>query len=283
MNIELPSILFSEDVQRSLREDLGRAGDLSTLATIGVDQMADAAFVAREGGVVCGLVHAQKAFELIDPSLKFEILMPDGSIVSPGDTVARVTGRARPILFAERTALNFACHLSGIATMTARYVSEIAHTHARMCCTRKTIPGMRTSQKYAVRCGGGWNHRFGLDDAILIKDNHIAVAGGIEAALRGANAFAGHLVKIEIEVDTLSQLDEALTHGADCILLDNFETASLIEAVQLTAGRAKLEASGGVRLSSVREIAETGVDYISSSQLTMSAETFDIGLDIAVS
>jgi nicotinate-nucleotide pyrophosphorylase (carboxylating) len=283
MNIELPSILFSEDVQRSLREDLGRAGDLSTLATIGVDQMADAAFVAREGGVVCGLVHAQKAFELIDPALKFEILMPDGSIVSPGDAVARVTGRARPILFAERTALNFACHLSGIATMTARYVSEIAHTHARMCCTRKTIPGMRTSQKYAVRCGGGWNHRFGLDDAILIKDNHIAVAGGIEAALRGANAFAGHLVKIEIEVDTLSQLDEALTHGADCILLDNFETASLIEAVQLTAGRAKLEASGGVRLSSVREIAETGVDYISSSQLTMSAETFDIGLDIAVS
>ena len=283
MNIELPSILFSEDVQRALREDLGRAGDLSTLGTIGADQTANAAFIAREGGVVCGLVHAQKAFELIDPSLKFEILMPDGSIVSQGDAVARVTGRARPILSAERTALNFACHLSGIATMTSRYVSEIAHTHARMCCTRKTIPGMRTSQKYAVRCGGGWNHRFGLDDAILIKDNHIAVAGGIEAALFGANAFAGHLVKIEIEVDTLSQLDEALTHGADCILLDNFETASLIEAVKLNAGRAKLEASGGVRLSSVREIAETGVDYISSSQLTMSAETFDIGLDIAVS
>ena len=172
------------------------------------------------------------------------------------------------------------CHLSGISTLTSKFVSQIAHTDARMCCTRKTIPGLRASQKYAVRCGGGSNHRFGLDDAILIKDNHIVVAGGITRALTAAKASAGHLVKIEIEVDTLEQFEEALVAGADCVLLDNFSPEQLGEAVRINRDRAALEASGGVKLDTVRAIAESGVDYISSSQITMSASTFDIGLDI---
>jgi nicotinate-nucleotide pyrophosphorylase (carboxylating) len=280
--LDLPKILIQEEVRRALLEDLGRAGDLSTQATIDPGTSAKALFVAREAGVVCGLPHAGLAFESIDSQLLFDQHVSDGEHVSRGTVIASVSGHARSILSAERTALNFMCHLSGISTLTSQFVTQIAHTEARMCCTRKTIPGFRASQKYAVRCGGGSNHRFGLDDAILIKDNHIAVAGGITKALEAAKAFAGHLVKIEIEVDTLDQFEEALMAGADCVLLDNFSADRLKEAVQINRGRAALEASGGVKLETVKAIAESGVDYISSSQITMSASTFDIGLDIQV-
>ena len=280
--MDLPKILIQEEVRRALLEDLGRAGDLSTQATIDPGTSAKALFVAREAGVVCGLPHAGLAFESIDSQLLFDQHVSDGEHVSRGTVIASVSGHARSILSAERTALNFMCHLSGISTLTSQFVTQIAHTEARMCCTRKTIPGFRASQKYAVRCGGGSNHRFGLDDAILIKDNHIAVAGGITKALEAAKAFAGHLVKIEIEVDTLDQFEEALMAGADWVLLDNFSADLLKEAVQINRGRAALEASGGVKLETVKAIAESGVDYISSSQITMSASTFDIGLDIQV-
>jgi len=280
--LDLSKVLIQDEVRRALLEDLGRAGDLSTQATIDPETIATGLFVARDAGVVCGLPHAVLAFEALDSGLLFEQKLSDGDHVTPGTVIASVSGDARSILSAERTALNFMCHLSGIATLTSRFVSQITHTDARMCCTRKTIPGFRASQKYAVRCGGGSNHRFGLDDAILIKDNHIAVSGGITKALEAAKSFAGHLVKIEIEVDTLEQFEEALSTGADCVLLDNFSVERLKEAVQINRGRAALEASGGVKLDTVRAIAESGVDYISSSQITMSASTFDIGLDIEV-
>ena len=280
--MDLPKVLIQDEVRRALLEDLGRAGDLSTQATIDPETIATGLFVARDAGVVCGLPHAALAFEALDSGLLFEQKLSDGDHVTPGTVIASVSGDARSILSAERTALNFMCHLSGIATLTSRFVSQITHTDARMCCTRKTIPGFRASQKYAVRCGGGSNHRFGLDDAILIKDNHIAVSGGITKALEAAKSFAGHLVKIEIEVDTLEQFEEALSTGADCVLLDNFSVERLKEAVQINRGRAALEASGGVKLDTVRAIAESGIDYISSSQITMSASTFDIGLDIEV-
>ena len=280
--MDLPKVLIRDEVKRALLEDLGRAGDLSTQATIDPETIATGLFVARDAGVMCGLPHAALAFEAIDSRLLFDQKLSDGDHVAPGAIIASVSGHARSILSAERTALNFLCHLSGISTLTSKFVSQIAHTDAKMCCTRKTIPGFRASQKYAVRCGGGSNHRFGLDDAILIKDNHIAVSGGITAALEAAKSFAGHLVKIEIEVDTLEQFKEALSAGADCVLLDNFSAERLKEAVQINRGRAALEASGGVKLDTVRAIAESGVDYISSSQITMSASTFDIGLDIEV-
>jgi nicotinate-nucleotide pyrophosphorylase (carboxylating) len=280
--LDLPKVLIQDEVRHALLEDLGRAGDLSTQATIDPETIATGLFVARDAGVVCGLPHAALAFEALDSGLLFEQKLSDGDHVKPGTIIASVSGDARSILSAERTALNFMCHLSGIATLTSRFVSQITHTDARMCCTRKTIPGFRASQKYAVRCGGGSNHRFGLDDAILIKDNHIAVSGGITKALEAAKSFAGHLVKIEIEVDTLEQFEEALSTGADCVLLDNFSVERLKEAVQINRGRSALEASGGVKLDTVRAIAESGVDYISSSQITMSASTFDIGLDIEV-
>ena len=280
--MDLPKVLIQDEVKRALLEDLGRAGDLSTQATINPETIATGLFVARDAGVVCGLSHAARAFEEIDSRLLFDQKLSDGDHAAPGTIIASVAGHARSILSAERTALNFMCHLSGIATLTSQFVSQITHTDARMCCTRKTIPGFRASQKYAVRCGGGSNHRFGLDDAILIKDNHIAVSGGITKALEAAKSFAGHLVKIEIEVDTLEQFEEALSAGADCVLLDNFSAERLKEAVQINRSRASLEASGGVKLDTVRAIAESGVDYISSSQITMSASTFDIGLDIEV-
>ena len=280
--MDLPKFLIQDEVRRALLEDLGRAGDLSTQATIDPETIATGLFVARDAGVVCGLPHAALAFEALDSRLLFEQKLSDGDLVTPGKIIASVSGDARSILSAERTALNFMCHLSGIATLTSQFVSQITHTDAKMCCTRKTIPGLRASQKYAVRCGGGSNHRFGLDDAILIKDNHIAVSGGITNALEAAKSSAGHLVKIEIEVDTLEQFEEALSTGADCVLLDNFSVERLKEAVQINRGRVALEASGGVKLDTVRAIAESGVDYISSSQITMSASTFDIGLDIEV-
>ena len=279
--MDLPKVLIQDEVRRALLEDLGRAGDLSTQATIDPKTIATGLFVARDAGVVCGFPTRHSHLRL-DSRLLFEQKLSDGDHVTPGTIIASVSGNARSILSAERTALNFMCHLSGIATLTSQFVSQITHTDARMCCTRKTIPGFRASQKYAVRCGGGSNHRFGLDDAILIKDNHIAVSGGVTNALEAAKSSAGHLVKIEIEVDTLEQFEEALSTGADCILLDNFSVEGLKESVQINRGRAALEASGGVKLETVRAIAESGVDYISSSQITMSASTFDIGLDIEV-
>ncbi|MEM9009840.1 MAG: carboxylating nicotinate-nucleotide diphosphorylase [Pseudomonadota bacterium] len=278
---DLPLPLVRQAVEAALAEDLGRAGDLTGQATLAPEATATAVLSSRAEGTVAGLALARMACELVG-DLSFEPMLGDGAVVGAGGTVARIAGRARALMMAERVALNFLCHLSGIATETSRYVAAVAGTKARICCTRKTTPRLRAFEKYAVRCGGGTNHRFGLDDAILIKDNHIAVAGGVGAALARAHAFAGHLVAIEIEVDTLAQLREALEAGAKAVLLDNMGTDDLTEAVRLTAGRATLEASGGVTLESVAAIAATGVDYISSSRLTMGAIPLDLGLDIVI-
>ena len=276
-------IYLENAVRAALDEDLGRAGDITTLATIPAGTQATAVFAVRKPGVVCGLPIAEASFRLIDPSIRFETLVEDGASVPGNRTpVARVSGDARAILTAERTALNYLSRMSGISTMTAKYVALVAHTNAKICCTRKTTPGLRAFEKYAVRCGGAMNHRFGLDDAVLIKDNHIAVCGGIREALRAAKAFVGHLVKVEIEVDTLEQLQEVLDEGADFCLLDNMSTDMMREAVKMSAGRVKLEASGGINIDTVKAIAETGVDLISSGALTHSAPILDLGLDIEI-
>ena len=276
-------IYLENAVRAALDEDLGRAGDITTLATIPPGKQATAVFAVRKPGVVCGLPVAEAVFRIIDPSLRFEALVEDGAKVPGNRTpVARVSGDARAILTAERTALNYLCRMSGIATLTAQYVELVAHTNANVCCTRKTTPGLRAFEKYAVRCGGAMNHRFGLDDAVLIKDNHIAVCGGVREALRAAKAFVGHLVKIEIEVDTLEQLREVIDEGADFCLIDNMSLDMMREAVKMSAGRVKLEASGGVKLETVKAIAETGVDLVSSGALTHSAPILDLGLDIEI-
>jgi nicotinate-nucleotide pyrophosphorylase (carboxylating) len=276
-------IYLENAVRAALDEDLGRAGDITSLATIPAGKVATAVMAVRKPGVVAGLPVAEAAFRIIDPSLKFEMLAQDGAHV-PGDRtpVARISGDARAILTAERVALNYMTRLSGVATLTARHVALVAHTNAKICCTRKTTPGLRALEKYAVRCGGAMNHRFGLDDAILIKDNHIAVCGGIRQALRAAKLAAGHLVKIEIEVDTLDQLREVVDEGADFCLIDNMTIDQMREAVKIAAGHVKLEASGGVSLDTVKAIAETGVDLISSGGITHSAPILDVGLDIEI-
>ena len=279
---ELPPILVDDAVRDALREDLGLAGDITTAATIPPEATATAVLVAREGGIVAGLALARSAFHQQATPPAFEALVADGDRVAAGAVVARVTGNARAILSGERVALNFLCHLSGIATHTARFVERVAHTRARIACTRKTVPGLRAFEKYAVRCGGGANHRYGLYDAVLIKDNHIAVAGGVTAAIVAARAYAGHLVAIEVEVDSLAQLEEALSAAVPCVLLDNFGEDGLRQAVALAAGRCRLEASGGVSLDTVAAIAETGVDYISTSKITMAAPPLDLALDIAI-
>ncbi len=276
-------IYLDHTVRNALDEDLGGAGDITTLATIPAGTRATAAMALRKPGVVAGIPVAEAAFRLIDRDLKFEALAEDGAHMSGNRMlVARISGDARSILTAERVALNYICRLSGIATMTAKYVALVAHTNAKICCTRKTTPGLRPLEKYAVRCGGAMNHRFGLDDAILIKDNHVAVCGGVKPALRAAKAAAGHLVKIEIEVDTLNQLREVLEEGADVCLLDNMNLDQIREAVKIAAGRVKLEASGGINIETVKAIAETGVDLISSGALTHSAPILDVGLDIEI-
>ncbi len=275
----LPRIMIEPAVRAALLEDLGRAGDITAEAVIPDDSRAAVAFVAREPGTIAGLGCAAIAFDLLDPSLALDILIPDGGAVAPGDVIARIEGKARAILSAERTALNFLGQLSGVATATAGIAAAIAHTGARITCTRKTIPGLRALQKYAVRCGGGANHRFGLDDAVLIKDNHIAIAGGVGLAVRRARAAVGHLVKIECEVDRLDQLAEALEAGADAVLLDNTDPATLRRAVAMAKGRAITEASGRITPESAPAIAETGVDLISAGWLTHSARVLDIGLD----
>ncbi|TDQ28213.1 carboxylating nicotinate-nucleotide diphosphorylase [Phyllobacterium brassicacearum] len=276
----LPRLMIEDAVRAALLEDLGRAGDITTNATLPEDATAAAVLSSREAGAICGIGFAKTAFALVEPSLKFTAFVKDGARVERGDTIARVEGNARAILSAERVALNYLMHLSGISSYTAKFADLIAHTGAKVCDTRKTIPGMRAFAKYAVKCGGGANHRFGLDDAILIKDNHIAVAGGVAKAILAARAYAGHLVKIEVEVDGLTQLEEALSVGADVILLDNMGPELLEKAVKINGGRARLEASGGIAFDTIKAIAETGVDYISTSKITMAAPTLDIGLDI---
>jgi nicotinate-nucleotide pyrophosphorylase (carboxylating) len=277
----LSPLAIEEATTRALDEDLGRAGDVTSIATIPESAKAHAVLVARQAGVIAGLPLAIATFRKLSADILIQAYVRDGAAVAAGVHLLTISGPARAVLAGERTALNFVGRLSGIATLTADHVRHTAGTRMRICCTRKTTPGLRALEKYAVRCGGGFNHRFGLDDAILIKDNHIAVAGGIRAVLERARAHAGHLVKIEIEVDTLDQLREVLDTGiADAVLLDNMDIPTLTEAVRLAHGRVVLEASGGVTLSSIAKIAATGVDYASCGALTHSAPNFDVALDI---
>jgi len=266
-------------VRAALIEDLGRAGDITTDAIVPGEAQAQTALVARSPGVVAGLDLALLAFKLVDPAILAAVRLPDGARVSSGDAIATVSGPARGILTAERVALNFLCHLSGIATATAAIVRAVQGTSARVTCTRKTTPGLRAVQKYAVRVGGGANHRFGLDDAVLIKDNHIAAAGGIRPAVERVRAGIGHLVKIEVEVDALDQIEDALAAGVDAVLLDNMQPDELRRAVALVDGRAVTEASGGITPATAPAIAATGVDLISIGWLTHSVTALDIGLD----
>ena len=275
----LPAIMIEPVVRATLLEDLGRAGDLTTDSIVPADALTRCALMARQPGVVAGLDFALMAFRLIDPRIECHVERPDGSRLKPGDLIATVSGPARGILTGERTALNFLSHLSGVASATRGIADAIAGTKAQVCCTRKTMPGLRAAQKYAVRVGGGSNHRFGLDDAVLIKDNHVAIAGGVKHAVERARAGVGHLVKIELEVDTLDQLAEALTLGVDAVLLDNMGPVMLREAVGMVAGRAITEASGRIRPETARPIAESGVDLMSVGWLTHSAAVLDIGLD----
>ena len=280
---QLPRLLVDRAVAAALEEDLGLAGDLTSQATLTPDAVATAVLSAREPGVIAGLDLAEAAFRHVGDGVRFERRVDDGDRIEAGGVVAEITGPARLVMSAERVALNFLNHLSGIATLTRTYADAVAGTGAKICDTRKTTPGLRAFQKYAVRCGGGANHRYALDDAILIKDNHIAVAGSVTAAYKAAEAYAGHLVAIEIEVTSLAELEEALAAGARVIMLDNMDNDLLRQAVAINAGRAKLEASGGVKLERVRSIAETGVDYISTSQITMGARPLDLGLDVTIS
>ena len=278
--LEAPADLLVEPLVRmALVEDLGRAGDITAQACIEPDARLRAAFVARRPGVISGLGCVRLAMAALDPGVAYASAARDGDRVEPGTTLAVVEGAARSILSAERVALNFLGHLSGVATLTAAYVAQVAGTRARIIDTRKTTPGLRILEKYAVRCGGGSNHRFGLDDAVLIKDNHVAACGGVGPALRRVRERAGHMVRVEVEVDGLDQLTEALEYAPDVIMIDNFALEDMRRAVALAAGRVVLEASGGVSLATVREIALTGVDYISVGALTHSAPNFDIGLD----
>jgi nicotinate-nucleotide pyrophosphorylase (carboxylating) len=275
----LPLVMTEAMVRGALLEDLGRAGDITTDAIVPADAVARVALVARQPGVVAGLDIALQAFRLVDPRIEASVERVDGSKLVPGDVIATLAGPARGLLTAERVALNFLCHLSGIASATARIVAAVRGTRASICCTRKTMPGLRAVQKYAVRVGGGSNHRFGLDDAVLIKDNHVAIAGGVRAALERARAHVGHLVKIELEVDSLEQLEEALALGVDAVLLDNMAPPVLRQAVAMVDRRAITEASGRITPETAPAIAATGVDLISIGWLTHSATVLDIGLD----
>lgn len=280
MNVPpLPRIMIEDQVRAALLEDLGRAGDITSDAIIPASAQAETALVARKLGVVAGLDLARLAFELIDPAIKVAVAKPDGSRLEKGDAIATISGPARGILTAERVALNFLCHLSGIASATQAVVDSIRGTKAHVVCTRKTLPGLRNVQKYAIRVGGGFNHRFGLDDAVLIKDNHIAAAGSIKQAVERARAAIGHLVKIELEVDTLAQLEEGLAVGIDAVLLDNMNLDQMRHAVGVVNGRAITEASGGITPQSAPAIAATGIDLLSSGWLTHSVPVLDIGLD----
>lgn len=268
-------------VEAALTEDLGRRGDVTSQATIPADMRAQLQIKARQAGVICGMDLARLSFALIDEQIEFIAKVNDCATVEAGTILATVRGNARNLLTAERTALNFMTHLSGIATDTKKIVDSVADYPAQITCTRKTIPGLRIVQKYAVRCGGGRNHRLGLDDAILIKDNHIAIAGDIKTAIQQAQDFAGHLIPIEVEVDTLEQLEQALDAGVNLVLLDNMAPDVLSEAVVMCKGRAKTEASGGITPETVQAVAKTGVDFIAMGYLTHSTTALDIGLDFS--
>jgi nicotinate-nucleotide pyrophosphorylase (carboxylating) len=272
---------IDDAVTRALAEDLGRAGDVTSIATIPVGTPSRTVLVARKAGTIAGLPLVAAALRKLSPEIAIEPHTRDGATVAAKTELMKIAGDARAVLGAERVALNFLGHLSGIATATNAFVRKVGTGKTRICCTRKTTPGLRALEKYAIRCGGGFNHRFGLDDAMLIKDNHVAVAGGIRAVLERARSKAGHLVKIEIEVDSLDQLREVLDVAlADVVLIDNFDLASMRKAVEMVAGRLVIEASGGITLDNIAEIAATGVDYASSGALTHSAPALDVGLDI---
>ena len=277
----LDEVLLKPLVEAALTEDLGRRGDVTSQATIPADMQAQLQIKARQAGVICGMDLARLSFALVDAQIEFIAQVVDGETVAAGTVLAIVSGNARHLLTAERTALNFMTHLSGIATATRQIVDSVAEYPAQITCTRKTIPGLRTVQKYAVRCGGGRNHRLGLDDAILIKDNHIAIAGDINTAIKQAQDFAGHLIPIEVEVDTLEQLEQALEAGVSLVLLDNMSPEILSKAVTMCKGRAKTEASGGITPETVQAVAETGVDFIAMGYLTHSTTALDIGLDFS--
>ena len=277
----LAEVLLKPLVKAALTEDLGRRGDVTSQATIPADMRAQLQIKARQAGVICGMDLARLSFALIDEQIEFIAKVNDCATVEAGTILATVRGNARNLLTAERTALNFMTHLSGIATDTKKIVDSVADYPAQITCTRKTIPGLRIVQKYAVRCGGGRNHRLGLDDAILIKDNHIAIAGDIKTAIQQAQNFAGHLIPIEVEVDTLGQLEQALEAGVNLVLLDNMAPEVLSKAVAMCKGRAKTEASGGITPETVQAVAETGVDFIAMGYLTHSTTALDIGLDFS--
>lgn len=277
----LDTVLLESLVRLALTEDLGRRGDVTSQATIPAQKQAQLQIRARQAGVICGMDLARLAFALIDGQIEFIAAVTDGERVAADTVLATVRGNARHLLTAERTALNFLTHLSGIASATQHIVDSVADYPAQITCTRKTIPGLRIVQKYAVRCGGGRNHRLGLDDAILIKDNHIAIAGDITTAIEQAKQFAGHLIPIEVEVDTLAQLKLALDAEVSLVLLDNMPADTLQQAVALCKGRAKTEASGGITPETVQIVAKTGVDFIAMGYLTHSTTALDIGLDFS--
>lgn len=277
--LSLPRYLVEQAVATALEEDLGGVGDITTNTIIPPDAQGDASIIVRKPGVIAGLDLAAASFKSLDPDVRFTRIVEDGSKVEAGATIARIAGKTRALLTGERTALNFFGRLSGIATLTAGYVAAVEGTHAKIVETRKTTPGLRALEKYAVRCGGGTNHRFGLYDAVLVKDNHIAAAGGLAEALNAVRTAVGHLVKIEVEVDTLDQLENVLRFPIDAVLLDNMDAGTLKRAIALVKGRVITEASGGVTLESVREIAKTGVDLISVGALTHSARSLDSSLE----
>jgi nicotinate-nucleotide pyrophosphorylase (carboxylating) len=277
--LKLPPLLVERAVKAALKEDLGQAGDITSDATVPADAQGEAAIVTRQDGVIAGLDLAEAAFKALDPEVRFKRIVDDGGRVAAGGTIAQVSGKTRALLTGERTALNFLNRLSGIATMTAAFVEAVDGTRVRIACTRKTTPGLRAFEKYAVRAAGGVNHRFGLYDAVLVKDNHIAAAGGLENALERLGARMRHLVKLEVEVDSLDQLEAALKFPIDAVLLDNMDVGTLKRAVHLVGGRVLTEASGGVTLDNVREIALTGVDLISVGALTHSPRNLDSSLD----
>lgn len=275
----IPDFIIRQAVEEALQEDLGRAGDLTSNSVIPEDLLATGILNSRHTGIVSGIRFAERSFKTLSPEIEFTTHIADGSPVNPGDRIATIKGPGRALLTAERVALNYLGHLSGIASLTNLYVKQTEGTKASVCCTRKTTPGLRAFEKYAVKCGGGMNHRFGLDDAVMIKDNHIAIAGSISEAVKRARENTGHNVKIEVEVDTLQQLGELLKCNADIVLLDNMSPQMLTEAVNMIDGKMLAEASGGVNLDTVKAIADTGVDLISVGALTHSAPVLDIGLD----
>jgi nicotinate-nucleotide pyrophosphorylase (carboxylating) len=275
----LPDCLIIPHVQKALAEDLGRAGDITSRFLVGNDVMWTAGLVSRQEGVLAGIDFARLAFTQVDHRIVFEAFVEDGQTLSQKQVIARVSGRASSLLAAERTALNYLSHLSGIATLTKKYVDEVYPYKTSICCTRKTTPGLRAAEKYAVRMGGGKNHRFGLDDAVMIKDNHIAVVGDIVKAIELARQAAGHVVKIEVEIDTFDQLKKIRNASVDIVMLDNMSVEDMRRCIAYAEGRFVFEASGGMTLERVKDVASTGVDVISIGAITHSAPVLDIAMD----